>query len=321
MNNEIRRAHALPEALEDQTFDLQGEAWELLEAHKIDEALAKINQAWELLPEPKFNTSCSHVILCDLIPILNVAGKHLEAKKLSESWILDLKTSGYRIYETEPFILLGETFLYLKQIEEAKNAFEEAVKYGATKRDFSDRPNFYFEIAKKKLTDIDEIQKLFDDEIAQDAVAIPNKNTLELSDAISDQIEALSEEGNEFFDDEEYENAINIWKKALALIPQPQNTFAESLWLETSIGDAYFMLGDHENAMPYFLNAKGNIEENAYENPFIMLRVGQLYFEAGDFENAKEYLLRAYMFEGKEIFEGSKEKYFEFLQENVELKK
>lgn len=37
------------------------------------------------------------------------------------------------------------------------------------------------------------------------------------------------------------------------------------------------------------------------------------------FEKAKEYLLRAYMFEGEEIFEGSKEKYLEFLQENVNL--
>ncbi len=46
--------------------------------------------------------------------------------------------------------------------------------------------------------------------------------------------------------------------------------------------------------------------------------------EIGDKENATEYLLRAYMFEGKEIFEPDDEgndnglKYFEFLRTQVE---
>jgi len=318
MNNEIRMAQVLPQELENKVFDLQDETWQLLEKNKISEALVKITEAWELLPEPKFNTSCSHIILCDLIQILNVSGKHQKAKTLCKTWIEDLNTSGYKIIETKPFLFLGETYLYLKQPQQAKEAFLETMNYGATKRDFSDKPAFYFDIAKKKLTDIEEIQKLFDIEMDKEQSMFSNE-IIELSDAVSDQIESLSEEGNDFFDDEDYEKAIAVWKKALKLIPQPQNTFAETLWLETSIGDAYFMMGNHQEAFPHFLNAKSNIEENAYENPFIMLRVGQLYFEANDFKNAKEYLLRAYMFEGKEIFEGSKEKYFEFLKENVDL--
>jgi len=317
MNNEIRQAFSLSEELEDQIFDLQGQAWEYLEENKIEKALETIQEAWNLLPEPKFNTSCSHIILCDLISFLNVSGKYAKAKSLVTDWIFDLKNSGFRIYETTPFILLGETNLHLSEIEEAKNAFQEAVKYGATKRDFSENPDFYFEIAKKKLTDNTEIKKLFDLEIAKDFE--PKSVAVELSDEVSEKIESLSEEGNEYFDDEEYEKAIGVWKQALALIPNPQNTYAETLWLETSIGDAYFMMENHQEAFPHFLNAKSNIEENAYENPFIMLRIGQLYFEANDLDKAKEYLLRAYMFEGKEIFEGSKEKYFEFLKENVDL--
>jgi tetratricopeptide (TPR) repeat protein len=317
MNNEVRQAYPLSQELETQIFDLLDKAWEFLEKNKIEEALAKSQEAWNLLPEPKFNTSCSHIILCDLIPFLNVSGKYSESKSLLYDWIFDLKSSGFRIYETTPFILLGETHLHLSEIEEAKSAFHEAVKYGATKRDFNEKPDFYFEIAKKKLTDNDEIKTLFELEIAKDFE--PKAIAIELSDEVLEQIESLSEEGNEFFDDEDFEKAITVWKQALALIPNPQNTYAETLWLETSIGDAYFMMQNHQEAFPHFLNAKSNIEENAYENPFIMLRVGQLYFEANDFENAKEYLLRAYMFEGEAIFEGSKEKYFEFLKENVNL--
>lgn len=281
MNNEIRQAHPLSQEFEAEIFDLQDKAWEFLEQNQIEKVLAKIQEAWHLLPEPKFNTSCSHIILCDLIPFLNVSGKYSESKSLLNDWIFDLKNSGFKIYETTPFILLGETNLHLSQIDEAKSAFQEAVKYGATKRDFSEKPDFYFEIAKKKLTDNDEIKTLFESEIAKDFE--PKADAVELSDEISEQIESLSEEGNEYFDDEDYEKAIGVWKQALALIPDSQNTYAETLWLETSIGDAYFMMENHQEAFLHFLNAKNNIEENAYENAFIMLRIGQLYFEANDF--------------------------------------
>lgn len=75
----------------------------------------------------------------------------------------------------------------------------------------------------------------------------------DLSEEIINQIEELSEDGNDLFDDEDYEGAIIIWKKALALIPEPQNLYSETVWLETSIGDAYFMMEDNGNAHKHFL--------------------------------------------------------------------
>ncbi len=149
MKEEIRQAVRLTPELEDQTFDMQGEAFELLEDNKPEEAAAKIREAWNLLPEPKFNTSCSDTILCDLIEILTTIGKHEEAKQILAEWTNDQETSGYKVYETTPFILSGENFLYLNEIENAKEQFHKAAKYGATKRDFEDKPAFYFDIAKK----------------------------------------------------------------------------------------------------------------------------------------------------------------------------
>lgn len=318
MKNEIRKAIRLSPELEDKTFNMQGLAFELLEKGKNDEAEAIILEAWNLLPEPKFNTSCSHVILCDLIEILITNKKHQDVKIILEEWIDDLENCGYKVIETEPYIFLGENYLYLNDIDKAKEQFYKTVKYGATKRDFSDKPNLYFDIAKKKITDNDEIEKLFAKEILNQP---KQKETLqELSDEVSDQIEELSESGNEYFDDEKYDTAIKIWKKALSLIPNPQNSYSESLWLEASIGDACFLLGEYKKALKHFQNAKNNIEENAYENPFIMLRLGQNYLENDKDNEAKEYLLRAYMLEGKEIFENDDVKYFDFLKQNVELK-
>lgn len=318
MNNEIRQAAPLNPELEDKTFNLQAEAFELLGDNKPEEAEATIKKAWDLLPEPKFNTSCSHVILCDLIEILTKSGKHEEAKVILADWVQDQETCGYKISETVPYILSAENFLYLNEVDNAKEQFYKAIKYGATKRDFSDKPSFYFDIAKKKLTDNSEIRKLFDHTFRYKVQSV--NVVQELTIEISEQIEALSEQGNDYMDEENYKEAMKVWKQALALIPNPQNAYAETQWLETSIGDAYFLSEDFMKALTHFQNAKNNLENNAYENPFIMLRLGQALLENQQPEEAKEYLLRAYMFEGKEIFKNDDEKYFTFLKQNVDLK-
>lgn len=315
MKDEIRKAIRLPLELENETFEMQGEAFELLENGQLDEALKKIWGAWNLLPEPKFNTSCSDTILIDLSEILLIAGKYEDAATILQEWINDLETCGYKIYETTPYILLGEVYLHLNKIEEAKKQFYKAIEYKATQRDFSDKPAFYFDIAKKKLVDELEIVKLFQQEVKSKKEKISPK---ELSEDIIERIEQLSEQGNEFSEQENHTEAIRVWEQALALIPNPQNNFGESLWLETSIGDAYYMLGDFGNALSHLQNAKSNIEENAYENPFTMLRLGQSCFEIQQIEEAKEYLLRAYMLEGEEIFEGE-EKYLTFLKQHVKI--
>lgn len=140
----------------------------------------------------------------------------------------------------------------------------------------------------------------------------------ELSQEIVDKIDELAEIGNDLFDDEKYQEAIAIWQKALSLIPNPQHIYGQSLWLEVSIGDAYFSLKNYAASLSFFQKAIANIEENGYHNPFILLRLGQSFLENNDTEQAKEFLLRAYMLEGENIFEGEDEKYFQFLQTNVE---
>lgn len=140
-----------------------------------------------------------------------------------------------------------------------------------------------------------------------------------LTDEILDQIESLSELGNEAYEEEHYLQAIEFWQQALSLIPDPQHHVAESQWLTASIGDSYFLLEKFSESLNYFQLAKSNIEENAYENAFIMLRLGQSYLENNHPEEAREYLLRAYMLEGREIFEFDDPKYLVFLSHQVDL--
>lgn len=311
-------AVSLPEELEDETFELQGDALALLDEGKTAEAVEKILSAWEKLPEPKFNTSCSHTILVDLIEIFNAAGKHAESKKFLNEWIGDMESSGYKIIETTPYILLGETLLFLRQPDAAKQAFYQAAGYGATKRDMEDKPGFYFEIAKKKITENEEIMERFTNEVLSTGKR-SGRVTEEMSDEVSERIDELSEEGCKLYEENDLPRALEVWKKALELVPAPQNTYAEAMWLESSIGDVRYLTGELEEALQHFLSAKGNLESNAYENPFVMLRLGQLYFDLGVPDEAKEYLTRGYMLEGEELFEEEDEKYFNFLKGHINL--
>lgn len=136
---------------------------------------------------------------------------------------------------------------------------------------------------------------------------------------VLEKIVELSEKGNDHMDEEDLDSAVDVWEEALELIPEPRNQYAESVWLFASIGDAYFLQDDFDTAVSCFEQALGNLEENAYHNPFIMLRLGQSYLENGDETKAKEFLLRAYLMENKEIFEDEDEKYFDFLRTHVDL--
>ena len=141
-----------------------------------------------------------------------------------------------------------------------------------------------------------------------------------LSTAVADEILKLSESGNEYIDEDDFDSAIAAWEEALALIPQPQTQHIESVWLNASIGDAYFLQDDFKTALTFFEAAQSNTEEDTAANPFIMLRLGECYLEKGDKEKAKDYLLKAYLLEPDGIFYGEEEKYFDFLKANVDLK-
>ncbi len=318
MKSEIRQAVSLQSELENYIFDLHSKSLAFLENNQFEEAEMTIKEAWTVLPEPKFNTSCTHIVLCSLIEILTINGNYIEAKTILANWINDIETCGYKINETTPFILSGENFLYLHEIEKAKEQFYKALTFGATKRDFENKPSLYIDIAHKKIIDDNDIVLRFTNEVLHKPVS--HEVLQALTDKVYDQIDELSEKGNAYYDNENYAKAIKTWEQALALIPHPQNAYSESQWLETSIGDAYFLIEDYTNALKHLQCAKANIEESAYENPFIMLRMGQVLFEHKQIDEAKEYLLRAYMFEGEDIFEDEDEKYVAFLKQHVALK-
>lgn len=141
----------------------------------------------------------------------------------------------------------------------------------------------------------------------------------ELSDEIKEQLNELAEDGNFLYDHEQYDDAVQVWQDALNLIPQPQQYYGETVWFLASIGDIYFIQKNFDKAYECFNKARGNLSGEGYGNPFVMLRLGECCLEKGDEKNALEYMLRAYMIAGEEIFDEDEPKYFEFLNERIDL--
>lgn len=316
MKNEIRKAVAIEKSLEDAIFEHFEKAWDAFDAHDWATADTLINKAWTLLPEPKFNNACTTMVLEAMHEFLTKTGKISQLETLFCQWTADLETSGYFIHQTKPFILLAEIYLFKGDFDQAKLQFAKAKKYKASKRDFAEKPAFYFDIMQGKITDNSEIKQLFDKALSANAL---HTETPTIDEPTNEKIDQLAEQGNEAFDHENYREAIALWEKALNLVPEPQHFYAQSQWLYVSIGDAFFALNDFTAALTHFENAKSNVMENGYHNPFLCLRLGQCFLETGDSDNAKEFLLRAYMIEGEAIFNEDDPKYFDFLKNNVAL--
>ncbi len=146
----------------------------------------------------------------------------------------------------------------------------------------------------------------------------------ELTPQIKAKLDELAEKGNQLEDEERYEEAIEAWQEGLDLIPAPQEYYSETVWFLAAVGDVYFKKGMYPQAHECFDKARGNLSGEGYGNPFVMLRLGECCLEIGDEKNAAEFLLRAYMMEGKEIFEPDEDgeddgqKYFDFLRTHVD---
>lgn len=134
----------------------------------------------------------------------------------------------------------------------------------------------------------------------------------ELTPEVKEQLDEFAEKGNQLEKEGAYEEAVQVWKEGLSLIP-------------AAIGDVYFQQNMYAQAHECFDKARGNLSGGGYANPFIMLRLGECCLEIGDEKNALEYLIRAYMMEGKEMFEPDETgaddgtKYFEFLRTYIDF--
>jgi tetratricopeptide (TPR) repeat protein len=139
---------------------------------------------------------------------------------------------------------------------------------------------------------------------------------VELSNSIHKKVTKLSEEGDRLASKGAFDEAIERYREAWRLLPEPGDQWEAATWLLTAVGDAQFLKGDFvggAESLRHALRCPGGLG-----NPFIHLRLGQCLFESGDRSAAMDDLARAYMGAGRDIFTNENPKYIEALEKVLE---
>src|SRR5262245_22398780 len=132
------------------------------------------------------------------------------------------------------------------------------------------------------------------------------------------RITSLIDEGENFFDEQDYDRAMECFMAAHDLLPMPKENWDEGMRLLAGIGDSLFMQGNIQEAYGYFREAQKF--PGGVGNPFVFLRLGQCLYEMrGRKEAILDALMSAYMLAGSEIFSDENPKYLKFLKKRVKL--
>lgn len=138
---------------------------------------------------------------------------------------------------------------------------------------------------------------------------------MELPKTVSNKVDDLSSQGNDLCDESKYAQAIEKWRAAIELLPEPRVDWEAYTWLSASIGDAQYQAGQLDAARNSFYDALNG--PGGQENPFIHYRLGQSLIRLKEEDRGIESLLKAYMLDGEEIFSADDEgaKYLQKLRD------
>lgn len=129
-----------------------------------------------------------------------------------------------------------------------------------------------------------------------------NDETFELDADTCRRIDVLAVEGNDLLEQDDWRGALSVWRQALALVPEPQTSYPESLWLYASIGDAHHsgeQWSEGVDTLQTALRCPDGVGSG-----YVWLRLGQCQLQLGRTEDAVQSLLSAYMLEGQDLVEG-----------------
>src|SRR5436190_2515901 len=108
---------------------------------------------------------------------------------------------------------------------------------------------------------------------------------------LSDLIDGLCRQGDQFAGMEQYDDAIDKYGQAWDLLPEPRDQWPAATWILMSAGDAHFRLKEFEEAAEILSDALDY--PHGDENPFLALRLGQSLLELGQLNDAANALKEA----------------------------
>lgn len=296
---------------EEEFFNKIDEVYDLTEAsdfEKAEKLLLEINAA---IPGPKENSSVGGVVLDSIYSFYEQTGVPEKALPyfLEETDFLKGKLAEQKISSIRHFLTTGAIYYALRDLDQARAYFLIAYEQEGS-RVFHEENSDYLRIALMDDNEFLEFKETF----------VPNEDEYEQDELTEEQqvlLDQYCEEGNDEMDKENFSGAIDLFNKALEVLPQPKDNWEATGWISASIGDAYFSQAKYAEALDH-LHRAYQIYGSEDPNPFVLLRMGQSYLELKDEKNATDYLFRAYGLEGKALFEDDK-KYLKFLSSKLKL--
>ena len=135
---------------------------------------------------------------------------------------------------------------------------------------------------------------------------------LELPADLKTQVDHQIDQAILLEEQQQFAEATRIYEETLALIPEPQYAYWETMRIFVGFGEIHFARHRFEEAKQFYLECLKMPE--GHQNPFVLLRIGQTAFELDDQLTAAEHMTRALMLEGTGIFAEEDPKYLDFLK-------
>ena len=120
-------------------------------------------------------------------------------------------------------------------------------------------------------------------------------------------------EGYTCYDAKNYKAALRLFYQAWLILPKPQSAYKAAGWVLTAIGDTYFRLGQHSQAIEALSSAIHC--EGMAKNPFVFLRLGQSYLDSGEISLARRELFKAWNKGGAIVFESEPPQYYSAIED------
>ncbi|WP_260986209.1 tetratricopeptide repeat protein [Bordetella genomosp. 13] len=296
----------LPEQVEAQFIDKAVKGRKAREAGDVDTAERYYLEAWNVIPEPRLDYDHAASTVVAMTEFYRDIGQPAKAKP----WLALAREAYGPGPEVHTEFLAATVHYAASEFDQAYELFDEVYEQ-FRRRPFQGENPAYLEFYLDRAAAIEEGRT------PVDPVPVPagplaglgsadEDDEEELPDDIYEEIEALSEEGNELSDEGEYEGAESVWRQALDLLPEPQTKWSAYTWLTTSIGEACYFQENYAGAAQMLFDALNG--PDAQENPFVHYMLGKALWRRGDDpERAIDELLRAYMLDGSDIFEGDED--------------